>query len=194
MFFDVRILFAFNIFPISVKIPKFWHIGSKMAFIFAIISDIAANTFIVIIFVLMLILHSCMGWTVSCKRRPSIYLFIEVLVDFIFFQMTSDYLFPCFLWLPSRGTNTNFESSTYDRPLSLSFILPRCPNHWSLLSCNRPILCTHVEFNMLFATKGKPILSNKGTKFLNLHHSPLILFYNTAKCTLSSSYCVTKIK
>ena len=34
-------------------------------------------------------------------------------------------------------------------------------------------LCTHAEYNLPFASKGKPLLANKGTKYLNLHH-PLL--------------------
>lgn len=50
---------------------------------------------------------------------------------------------------------------------------------WSFLTSQVSLpynlmLHTHVEYNLTFALKGKPLLASKGTKSLNLFH-PLIL-------------------
>ena len=56
--------------------------------------------FSIIIFILTSVFHTCMGWTVSYEKLPSISVFSYVLSSFPFFQITSDYLIPCFVGRP----------------------------------------------------------------------------------------------
>ena len=62
------------------------------------------------------VFHTCMGWTISCERLPSIFVFSYDLADF---QITSNYLIPFFPWSPSWETTTNLEGSTFTRPSTL---------------------------------------------------------------------------
>ena len=64
-----------------------------------------------------------MGWTVPYDELLSISALNNVLVDFFFFQITSNYLIPCFPRSPSGETTTNLEGSTFTRPSTLLFFV-----------------------------------------------------------------------
>ena len=71
---------------------------------------------------------------ICMKKLPYISAFSYVLADFLFFQITSDCLIPCFFRSFSKETTTKlrFLHLLYR---ALSSILSRRPNHWSFLSC-----------------------------------------------------------
>ena len=69
--------------------------------------------------VLISVFHACMDWTVSYERLPSISVFSYVLADFSFFQITSDYLIPCFFGCPMGRLPLNFKVT---RPSTLFYL------------------------------------------------------------------------
>ena len=76
------------------------------------ISDFLPVTAI-ITFVLKSVFYACIGWTVSYEELQSIFVFSYVLIDFPFFQITSDYLISCFRWSFSGETNANLSFYVY---------------------------------------------------------------------------------
>ena len=76
---------------------------------------------IIIIFVLIFVLHADMAWKVSYESLPIISVFRYILVAFLVFQITSDYLIPCFPLSSSGETTVNLEGSTLTRPSTLFY-------------------------------------------------------------------------
>ena len=191
------------------------------------------DNIIIFIFVLTSVFHACIGWTISYEELSSISALSYVLVDFRFFQITSEYLISCFPRSFSGETTANLKGSTFTRSSTIvySFQITKplqssCKDslalfnfslalsssaevlslglmlhiHLTILASfrsslitsssitgqvSRPYsitLCTHAEYSLSFAPKGRLVLANKSTKSLNLHH-PLLIFLITLAST-----------
>ena len=81
-----------------------------------------------------------------------------------FFQTTSDYLIPYFLWSSSEEATTNI-SVLHLLNHTLSSILSICSNHCSLLSCKRSLML--FSFSLVFSSTLK-ILSSGLTLHIHL--------------------------
>ena len=75
-------------------------------------------------------------------------------------------------------------------------IIPLQSDHIFVFNWQVSIPCSitigaYAKYNLPFVPKDKPLLANKGTKSLTLHHPDP--WYRTVKCTTSISYWVNKI-
>ena len=114
-----------------------------------------------------ILMFSMLAWDgrIFMKNLPNISVFSYILANFHFFQITSDYFFPCFHRSPSGEIITNPEGSKFNfqalssTPFSwtnyrtlLSFYLLSCK--WYILLFNLSLIVSSLEWVFVYELSG----------------------------------------